>query len=455
MSINFRPPMQRTALRCVRATKLALLTFFVCGSASYAQSDVFIVRCGRIETGTGEVFERGAILVENGVIKAVGYDFEAPLGAREIDARRFHVVPGFVHPTSALGQDRQRSAGNQAEQRGHDSFYPYTTVFRDALKEGFTTLALQPAGPGWSGLGGLSSVVQPTGGDGKSEPGAEIKERDVQLVLTMQTQGGDKDLLRKGFEKVEEAIQKLDEAQKKWDEKQKKAKEKEKKDEGKKEEEKKEGEGSKEEPKKDEPKKEEAKKEEKKEDVFEPPKVDDKTSTLWGWIKGEYPALVRLGRAADYLHWVDLIKDRKLRVAFEIDGSDSYQVADRIGKAAALVLLDPQITTYPLTSERLNLPAYFDGAGARVGFTPTRSFEAYRIAVADVVKYGFPREKAIAAMTSIPAEALGIDAHYGSIQVDRFADLLFFEGDPFEIGSKLHSVMIRGEMKFESEKEAQ
>jgi imidazolonepropionase-like amidohydrolase len=447
MAMSFRPSSRRASASS-RAALAALFAAAPTGFAAERPDDVWVIRCGRIETGTGEVIERGAILVEHGVIKAVGLDIEAPLGAREIDARRFTVVPGFVHPTSGIGQDRQRSSGNQAEQRAHDSFYPYDEAFHDALEHGFTTLALQPASQGWLGIAGLSAVVQPTGGDGKKSAGAALIEKDVQLVFTMNSSQQDKDLLRKGFEKVDEAIAKYDEAVKKWEEKQKKAKEK--KEEPKKEEEKKEGEAPKEEAKKEEPKKEE-----KKEEVFEAPKVDDKTSTLWGWVKGSYPALVRMNRAADYLHWVEVVKERKLRVAFELEASDSYLVADRFGKAGALVLLDPQIVTYPLTSERLNLPAFFERAGAKVGFTASRRFEDHRLRVAQVVKAGFPREKAIAAMTSVPAAALGIEDRYGSIQPGRFADLVFFDGDPFEIGSKVSSVMIRGQMKFESEKEAQ
>ncbi|MBL8899325.1 MAG: amidohydrolase family protein [Planctomycetes bacterium] len=450
--MSFRPSSRRASASS-RAALAALFAAAPTGFAAERPDDVWVIRCGRIETGTGEVIERGAILVEHGVIKAVGLDIEAPLGAREIDARRFTVVPGFVHPTSGIGQDRQRSSGNQAEQRAHTSFYPYYEAFHDALEQGFTTMALQPASQGWLGIAGLSAIVQPTGDDGKKSAGAALLEQDVQLVFTMNSNQQDKDLLRKSLEKVDEAVAKYDEALKKWEEKQKKAKEKKeepKKEEPKKEEEKKEGEAPKEEAKKEEPKKDE-----KKEEVFEAPKVDDKTSTLWGWVKGSYPALVRMNRAADYLHWLEVVKERKLRVAFELEGADTYLVADRFGKAGAIVLLDPQVVTYPLTSERLNLPAFFERAGATVGFVPSRRFEEHRHRVAQVVKAGFPREKAIAAMTAIPAASLGIDDRYGSIQPGRFADLVFFDGDPFEVGSQVRKVMIRGTMKFESEKEAQ
>lgn len=422
--------------------KSALLALVAASPQALAQDDhgrTYVIRCGRIETGTGEVLERAAILVENGVIRGVGYDLEVPVGTPEIDARAWTVTPGFVHPSSELGQDRQRSAGNQAEQVAHTTFYPFEKGFRDALEEGFTTLCLPAARGRTSGLQGTSAIVQPTGGDGEAEEGATLVEKNVFFAMSFNTRTNEKDQLRKALEKVDEAIQKLDEAKAKWEEKQKKDKEKADK---KKEEEKKEGEEKAEEKKAEEKKEEEG---------FKPPRVDDKTEALWGWVRGTYPALVTIGRAADYLHWTDLLSKRNLRSAFQVEGSDCYLVADRLGKAGATVLLDPDVTTYPLTAEKLNLPAFFERAGARVGFVPSRNLKDYRLAVAEVVRQGFPREKAVAAMTSVPSEAMGIAEHYGSIQEGRFADLAFFDGDPFEIGTEIRAVMVRGKMHRQNE----
>ena len=72
-------------------------------AAAQHDGNSWVIQAGRVETGTGEVLERAAILVEAGVITAVGYDLEVPLGTPKIDAREWTVVPGWVHPTSRQG----------------------------------------------------------------------------------------------------------------------------------------------------------------------------------------------------------------------------------------------------------------------------------------------------------------------------------------------------------------
>ena len=68
----------------------------------------------------------------------------------------------------------------------------------------------------------------------------------------------------------------------------------------------------------------------------------------------------------------------------------------------------------------------------------------YEAAVA--VSYGFSFDEALKTITLNPAKLLGIDKQVGSIEVGKDADLVLFNGDPFEYTTKVCKVFIDGEL---------
>ena len=63
------------------------------------------------------------------------------------------------------------------------------------------------------------------------------------------------------------------------------------------------------------------------------------------------------------------------------------------------------------------------------------------------------RDAALAAMTLVPAEVLRIDEQVGSIEAGKSANLLFLDGDPFEVGTEIKAVMLEGELTFMDEED--
>ena len=53
-------------------------------------------------------------------------------------------------------------------------------------------------------------------------------------------------------------------------------------------------------------------------------------------------------------------------------------------------------------------------------------------------------EVAIAAITRVPAEALGLGARYGTITAGKVANLVLWAGDPLEISTRVVELVIRG-----------
>ncbi|MCX7033051.1 MAG: amidohydrolase family protein [Arenimonas sp.] len=132
-------------------------------------------------------------------------------------------------------------------------------------------------------------------------------------------------------------------------------------------------------------------------------------------------------------------------------GSEAWMVAAELKAANAPVLLDALA----------NLPASFDAlgatlenaarlhrAGVRVGFTqfadPTHNARKIRQLAGNAVANGLPWEAGLAGLTSVPAEVFGLSAQRGRIEVGQAADLVLWSGDPLEVNTLAEQVWFAG-----------
>ena len=159
--------------------------------------------------------------------------------------------------------------------------------------------------------------------------------------------------------------------------------------------------------------------------------------------------LVELGKASDYLHYLDGFQERKLDPAFYLElgngQSDLFRVAAELGKARAAVLIAPSLSYEPNTRTERNLPLELRRAGCSVAFAPGRSLDDYLASVGVLVREGFDRTEAIQGMTSRPAELLGLGSELGALKQGLAGDLTFLSGDPFAPGTRVTRVMVGGE----------
>jgi imidazolonepropionase-like amidohydrolase len=65
---------------------------------------------------------------------------------------------------------------------------------------------------------------------------------------------------------------------------------------------------------------------------------------------------------------------------------------------------------------------------------------------AQAVAYGLPYVEGLKSITIHPATLLGLERRIGSIEPGKDADLVFFNGDPFEYTTQVEKVMIDGEV---------
>jgi imidazolonepropionase-like amidohydrolase len=131
-------------------------------------------------------------------------------------------------------------------------------------------------------------------------------------------------------------------------------------------------------------------------------------------------------------------------------------VVNKLGERKATVLLQTGIGTLPYTVTRFNLSAELALAGCKIALLPGSSSESvlqqHRVQVAELVRSGLPREEALKAITLRPAEILGIDSRFGTIEKGKEGDLIFLDGDPLSPDTSVTRVMTFGEIVWEAQR---
>jgi imidazolonepropionase-like amidohydrolase len=173
---------------------------------------------------------------------------------------------------------------------------------------------------------------------------------------------------------------------------------------------------------------------------------------------GALPALFVASRADDILTALRLTRELGLQSAIA-DASEGYLVRDALAAAGVPVLAGPvmeRVGTPESENASYENPALLAQAGIAVALRT--GFEAYvpksRVLLfeaAVAAANGLGPEAALRAITLSPAEYLRIEQDYGSIETGKVADLVLFDGDPFEYTTHVVAVVAGGSVVFERE----
>jgi len=343
----------------------------------------------RILTVTKGDIASGTIVIKGGKIAAIGADVKPPAGARVVDGKGQVAFPGMVHPHSRLGfaDGASGPVGVTPQQLAYDEINPSLDVFALAARSGVTTFVLQPTG---AGIAGQAAAIKP-GGWTRDEL---VLEKSALLRISLPPGTAGKEAMRQSLDAARKAI-----------------------------------EGEKKTP---------------------PVKPDDRTAILVRFLKGDLPAIVEISGPAELLHFWQVMEpfgEFKPRIVFA-GPPELHKAAAELGARKAKVILRPLVALAPLTRERINTAAELARAGVQVALTPPSDapdgLQGFLFRVAELVKYGLPREAALRAVTIVPAEIAGLDKRLGSLEAGKDADILLFTGDPLSPESRLHEVYING-----------
>ena len=132
-------------------------------------------------------------------------------------------------------------------------------------------------------------------------------------------------------------------------------------------------------------------------------------------------------------------------------GSEAWMVAAELKAANAPVLLDALAnlpSSFDALGATLENAARLHRAGVRVGFTQsgdaTHNARKVRQLAGTAVAHGLPWEAGLAGLTSVPAQAFGLSAQRGRIEVGQVADLVLWTGDPLEVNTLAEQVWFAG-----------
>ena len=185
-------------------------------------------------------------------------------------------------------------------------------------------------------------------------------------------------------------------------------------------------------------------------DTSKHPSIDLKYEALTKLLKGEVKALMTVNSTNDIMNAIRLAKEFNFKLV--IDGAaEAYNVIDEIKAAKVEVIL--HATMARNGGDMVNMTRESAGiltaAGIPVSietgyeaYVPKTHVLLYEAALA--VTYGLPYEEGLKAITINPAKLLGIDKRVGSIEKGKDADLVLFDGDPYEYLTHVCKVMIDG-----------
>jgi imidazolonepropionase-like amidohydrolase len=130
-------------------------------------------------------------------------------------------------------------------------------------------------------------------------------------------------------------------------------------------------------------------------------------------------------------------------------GQEAYKLRAELAAAKVPILLG-QLTSTPgsgpeQTETILNLAGTLHEAGIPIALTGGKLLDQARLAV----RFGLPKDAALAAISATPAKLLGLDARLGTIAAGRDADLVALSGDPFDLTSTVRWTMIDGVIRAE------
>ncbi|BBB08204.1 amidohydrolase family protein [Sphingopyxis sp. EG6] len=176
-------------------------------------------------------------------------------------------------------------------------------------------------------------------------------------------------------------------------------------------------------------------------------------------INGVTPLFVRVDRAADIVNVLKLRQEFPALKLVLVGVTEGWMVARELAAAKVPVLVSP-LTDLPSSFEQLGATQSNAGrlkaAGVDVSVGVFDDDDAHKMGY--VTQYagnlvgltrvpgasGMTWDQAFASISSAPARAVGMDASIGSLRPGRVGDVVVWDNDPLELGSRPTAIWIDG-----------
>lgn len=384
---------------------------------------MILIKNGRILTMADKDYERGSILIDDGKIIAVGESVEAPADALVIDAEGKIVMPGIIDAHCHLGmwEDSigfEGADGNEMtdpvtpQLRAIDAINPMDRTFEEAREGGITTVC---TGPGSANVIGGTFVTIKT--YGKRIDDMIIKEPAAMKIAfgenpkrvyserkqSPSTRMATAAILREQLMKAKAYKEKLEKA---------------------------------------------------KSDPDNKPELDVKMEALLKVINKEIPLKAHAHRADDIFTAIRIAKEFDVDITLD-HCTEGHLIADELAQEGKCVISGPHLTErskHELKNKSFQSPVALWKAGVKFCIMtdhPVIPIQHLPVCAGYVVKEGLDEMEALKAITIYPAEILGIADRVGSIEIGKDADIVVFDGHPFNSTSKTQAVLIDGQVVYQ------
>jgi len=172
--------------------------------------------------------------------------------------------------------------------------------------------------------------------------------------------------------------------------------------------------------------------------------------TLARYLSGQGRIVVEVDRAADIRQLLRWAAREKVKIAIA-GGAEAWQLAPGLATARVPVFVDALgnlPTTFDQIGATLENAARLQRAGVPVAFAQrddaSHNARKMRQLAGNAVANGLPWADGLAGLTRVPAEVLGVADQIGSIEPGKRADLVLWEGDPLDVAHYAEQVWLGG-----------
>jgi len=396
--------------------------------------NMLLIKNGKIITMTGQTFEKGYILADEGKIIELGNMEDMPAisamsekNVEVVDAEGGYVLPGLIdaHCHVGMWEDSigfEGDDGNEAtdpvtpQLRAIDGVYYADRSFAEARENGVTTVV---TGPGSANvIGGQFAALKTYG--------RRIEEMIVKEPVAMKVAFGENPktvynekrqmpmtrmataaLLRENLMKALEYKQQLDDYDKDKENNSK-------------------------------------------------PDFDMKMEALLKVINREIPLKAHAHRADDILTAIRIAKEFNLKLTIE-HCTEGHLIKDILAEEGIAAIVGPSLTDRSkpeLRNQSLKTPGILSESGVKVAIMtdhPCIPIQYLSLSAAMAVREGMEDYEAMKAITINAAEITGISDRVGSLEKGKDADIVVFNGHPFELRTKVMMTVINGNIVYKAQ----
>ncbi|MEJ8756436.1 amidohydrolase family protein [Pontibacter sp. H259] len=365
-----------------------------------------------VYTMAGTPIKNGVVLIKDGKIEAVGANLQVPQNYKVYSAKV--ITPGFVDAHTSVGlagiynvpadqQQLEKTAPIQPELRAIDAYNPNEELIGWVRKHGVTTINTGHA-PGAIASGQLMALKTSDGGFNT------LLDTTTMVAFTLGSSVGENynspKTPAKGIAMLRSELQAAQVYSKKMGNV----------------------------------------------DASKRPDRNLKLETLAGVLSGKYKALITANKAQDIMGALRLAKEFNLNIV--LDGAaEAYLLVDEIKAAGIPVIVHPTMSRAYGENKNISFETAAILAKAGIPVAIQSGFEAYvpraRVLLFEssvAVANGMQPEQALAAITTTPSKIIGQDKRVGSLEKGKDADIVLFDGDPFEYTSHVCTVIVDGKV---------